>query len=249
MLTKIDNTLKYGKQHGGFGIQILYPGLAFPDLHDTGFATIGRIDHARITPGTLIPMHQHQNDEILTYLRNGTVKHKDTERQSAFISNQKLMLMNAGASYSHEELVLKEGETLEGLQIFIRPEKENLKPQVQFFEMPEIYSKNSWRKIAGKGNGYPLKIRSNTWLMDLNLDTGRSIALPDTPDDDICYLLYVFNGQLQVNSGVEIKTGESVMIEGERPLIHAVETSDIVLFMTQKNACFFDGGMYSGNLH
>jgi len=34
----------------------------------------GRIDHARITPGTLIPMHPHQNDEILTYLRNGKVK-------------------------------------------------------------------------------------------------------------------------------------------------------------------------------
>ncbi len=31
MLTKIDNTIKYGKQHGGFGIQILYPGLIRPE--------------------------------------------------------------------------------------------------------------------------------------------------------------------------------------------------------------------------
>lgn len=42
MLTKIDNTLKYSKQLGGFGIQILYPGLAFPGLHNTGFATLGK---------------------------------------------------------------------------------------------------------------------------------------------------------------------------------------------------------------
>ena len=48
MLTKIDNIIKYGKQHGGFGIQILYPGLIRPELHDTGLSTIGRIDHARI---------------------------------------------------------------------------------------------------------------------------------------------------------------------------------------------------------
>ena len=78
MLTKIDHTVKYGKQHGGFGIQILYPGLIRPQLNDTGFSTIGRIDHARITPGTLIPMHPHQNDEILTYLRSGNIKHLDT---------------------------------------------------------------------------------------------------------------------------------------------------------------------------
>jgi redox-sensitive bicupin YhaK (pirin superfamily) len=72
MLTKIDNTIKYGKQHGGFGIQILYPGLIRPQLDDSGFSTIGRIDHARITPGTLIPMHPHKNDEILTYVRRET---------------------------------------------------------------------------------------------------------------------------------------------------------------------------------
>ena len=55
MITKIDNTIKYGKQQGGFGIQILYPGLIRPQLNDTGFDTIGRIDQAIISPGTLIP--------------------------------------------------------------------------------------------------------------------------------------------------------------------------------------------------
>lgn len=46
MITKIDNTIKYGRQHGGFGIQILYPGLVKPKLNDTGLYTVGRIDHA-----------------------------------------------------------------------------------------------------------------------------------------------------------------------------------------------------------
>ena len=66
MLTKIGNNIKYGKRRGGFGIEILYPGLIRPELDDSGFSTIGRIDHARITPGTLIPMHPHKNDEILS---------------------------------------------------------------------------------------------------------------------------------------------------------------------------------------
>lgn len=249
MLTKIDNAIKYGKQHGGFGIQILYPGLIRPKLNDSGFSTIGRIDHARITPGTLIPMHPHKNDEILTYLRSGQVKHLDSEDHTANISNQKLMMMNAGANFYHEERVLEKGGVLEGLQIFLRPETADLSPQVQFYEMQEVYSNNRWRKIAGKGDDYPLQIRSNTWLMDLRLEKGEEIVLPKAPSENCAFLFYVFEGKIIVNEATALADGESALIERESPIFRADETSDIVLFITQTTADHFDGGMYSGNLH
>lgn len=249
MLTKIDNTIKYGKQHGGFGIQILYPGLILPRLNDTGFSTIGRIDHARITPGTLIPMHPHQNDEILTYLRSGNVKHLDTEGYTDVISNQRLMMMNAGANFYHEEQVLKEGGVLEGLQIFIRPETADLPPQVQFHQLPETYSRNHWRKIAGKGDDFPLQIRSNTWLMDLRLEKGEEIVLPEAPSENCAFLFYVFDGKINVNETMVLIGGESTLVEMESPTFRAVETSDVILFITQRDAHHFDGGSYSGNLH
>jgi redox-sensitive bicupin YhaK (pirin superfamily) len=249
MLTKIDNTIKYGKQHGGFGIQILYPGLILPRLNDTGFSTIGRIDHARITPGTLIPMHPHQNDEILTYLRSGNVKHLDTEGYTDVISNQRLMMMNAGANFYHEEQVLKEGGVLEGLQIFIRPETADLPPQVRFYQLPETYSRNHWRKIAGKGDDFPLQIRSNTWLMDLRLEKGEEIVMPEAPSENCAFLFYVFDGKINVNETMVLIGGESTLVEMESPTFRAMETSDVILFITQKDAHHFDGGSYSGNLH
>jgi len=248
MLTKIDTAIKYGKQHAGFGIQILYPGLIRPQLNDSGFSTLGRIDHAKITPGTLIPMHPHRDDEILTHLRSGKVKHLDSEGLTDIISNQKLMMMNAGASFFHEERVLEEGGVLEGLQIFIRPEVDGLKPQVQFHELQDAYSINQWRKMAGKGNGYPLQIRSNTWLMDMRLEKGEEVLLPEMPAENLAFLFYVFNGEVEVNGNMLLKTGESVFIEKDNPLFNAHETSDIVLFITQTDAVHFDGGMYSGNL-
>ena len=249
MLTKIDNTIKYGKQHGGFGIQILYPGLIRPELDDSGFSTIGRIDHARITPGTLIPMHSHKNDEIFTYLRSGNVKHLDSEDHTDIISNQRLMMRNAGANFYHQEKVLEEGGTLEGLQIFLRPETADLSPQVQFFDLHDTYSDNRWRKIAGKGKDYPLQIRSNTWLMDLRLEKDQEILLPDAPSESCAFLFYVFNGKISVNKTMALATGESVLIEMEDPSFRAVETSDVVLLITQPSTAHFDGGMYSGNLH
>ncbi len=249
MLIKIDNTIKYGKQNGGFGIQILYPGLIMPELNDTGFSTIGRIDQARITPGTLIPMHPHKNDEILTYLRSGKVKHRDSEGHTDTISNQKLMMMNAGSNFYHEEKTLEEDGTLEGLQIFLRPEVDGLKPQVQFHQLSEANSINQWRKIAGKGNDYPLQIRSNTWIMDMQLQKGEEMFLPELSIENTSFLFYVFNGEIQVNANVQLNTGESTLIENENPTFIAIETTDIVLFITQTNAKHFDGGMYSGNLH
>lgn len=247
MLTKLDNVIKYGKQHGGFGIEILYPGIILPHSNDTGIAGIGRIDQAKVAPGTLIPMHPHIDDEILTYLRAGKVKHLDSEGTTAEISNTKLMLMNAGASFYHEELVLNEGGTLEGLQIFIRPETKGLKPQVQFYDLPESLSINQWRKLAGKGEGYPLIIRSTTWVLDIQMQAGNKQTLPQLPLENHLCLFYLFKGKIKVNDDVLLSTGESLLIENENPTFEAIETSDVVLFVTDKNAVFYKGGMYSGN--
>ena len=246
MLIKIDNSTKPGKQVGGFGIQILYPGTVLPNSNDTGFATIGRIDQAKVTPNTLVPMHPHQNDEILTYIRSGVIKHIDSEGISEVIDNKKLMLMNAGTKFYHEELVLEEGGNVEALQIFIRPEKENLEPLVQFYNFPKAFSLNQWRKIAGKENEYPLRFRSNTWIQDARLEADKQITLPEMPIKNASLLFYVFDGMIQVNDFCLIK-GESLIIENEHPIIWAKKDSDIVLFITDKHTPFFERGMYSGN--
>jgi quercetin 2,3-dioxygenase len=163
MLQIISNRQKIVKKNGGFGIEILFPGKGIGS-EDSGIGTIGRIDQATVTPGTLVPMHPHKDDEILTYLRSGVVEHKDTEGNVEVITNKRLMMMNAGAKFQHEELVLPEGGVLTALQIFIRPEIGGLKPQVQFHEFPDVVSRNEWREVAGKDDTFPLLIRSNTWI-------------------------------------------------------------------------------------
>ena len=164
------------------------------------------------------------------------------------ISKKTMMMMNAGAKFSHEELVLEDGGVLEGLQIFIRPESSGLLPQVQFHQLSHSYSINHWRKLAGKGADYPLQIRSHTWVQDMRLETGRETLLPGEPDSNTTFLFYVFSGEIQANKNMVLSTGECALIEEEKPVFHALEISDLVLFITQTNAAHFDGGMYSGNL-
>lgn len=245
MITKIPNSIKVGKQHGGFGIQILFPGKGIGSS-DTGIGTIGRIDQAIVSPGTLVPMHPHQDDEILTYLRSGIVKHTDSEGHDEMISNQRMMMMNAGAIFQHEELV-QDGAVLTGLQIFLRPERKGLDPMVQFHDFTEPHSTNKWRALAGKENTYPLQIRSSTWLYDIRMEKENSQTLPSLPVTNTSRLLYVFDGEVLVNEKITLTKGESIFVEDETIDINAVQMSDVVLFITDKNAEYSTEGMYSGN--
>jgi redox-sensitive bicupin YhaK (pirin superfamily) len=85
--------------------------------------------------------------------------------------------------------------------------------------------------------------------MDLRLEKGQAIALPQAPSESCVFLFYVFNGSINVNETMPLGSGESVLIEDESPTSRAVETTDAVIFITKTNSTHFNGGMYSGSLH
>ena len=76
-MLKIENSRKQSHGSGGFGIDILWPGMV-QNSDDSGIGAIGRIDQANVKAGTVIPMHPHKDDEILTYMRKGRMLHLDT---------------------------------------------------------------------------------------------------------------------------------------------------------------------------
>jgi redox-sensitive bicupin YhaK (pirin superfamily) len=233
------------RQHsaGGFGIEMLHPGLALQG-GDSGLGALGRIDHARVTEGTVVRMHPHRDDEILTYLRRGRVRHEDTVGNVEEISPRRFMMMSAGHSFQHQETVL-EGP-LEGLQIFLRPHSANLEPQVQFHGFGEARSHDAWRLIAGPRDA-PLEVRAEAWVHDLFLTEGHDVAVPQLPDGmDGARLLYLFEGQIRLDD-VTLDAGESLILDPGRATVTAIQDSDLVLFTTDLAAPVFRGGMFSGN--
>ena len=228
-------------------IKIFYPGAALGNKTDTGFSSIGRIDHAFFQGNTIIPMHPHINDEILTYFRSGFCEHVDTEGYTADISNTKLMLMKAGKSFYHEEKVIDKGEPLEGLQIFIRPGAKDLEPTVTFLDLNQPYSKNQWRTIASPYSETKLQFTSQTWVYDIRSDINRSFSLPQLDNENLTCLLYVFDGSITVNNEIKLDKKDSLLIKNEVASIQTNENSDLVLFVVNEDVDYYDGGMYSGN--
>jgi len=60
-------------------------------------------------------------------------------------------------------------------------------------------------------------------------------------------LLYVFQGNISINEDIRLAKGESVILREELVTVHALETAELVFFVTDENAEYYDGGMFSGN--
>lgn len=235
-----------GRMHGdfrqGFGVEILYPGLTLTS-DDSGIGPIGRIDRAQVQPGHLIGMHPHKDDEILTYIRNGEMLHRDTAGKKKRLDKTHIMMMNAGHSFQHEELMLGD-RPVQALQIFLRPKAPDLEPMVQFHEFQEETSVDSWRLIAGPGEA-PLAVRSDVRVFDARISDGVELRLPTTEAGrDI--LLYVFSGKIALGNE-NISEGESVFTAGFDSHPTGLEASDVVLFSIDTKAEVYRGGMFSGN--
>lgn len=231
------------RSHGNnvFHIDILFPGTAL-GLADTGYYTIGRIDHASFRPPGIVPMHPHRDDEILSYMRSGLQIHRDSTGQEIHISDTYMMMMNAGSGIQHEEIAEKE---VEMLQIFMRPFKDGLPPKIQFHQFPASYSRDEWRLVAGSADEAPLKLRVETNIFDTRLSNGNIILPPAGPEESV-HLLYCFNGSVTVGE-LTLQKGDSMVFDNEAVPITASEESDLVLFKINKKAEYSVTGMYSGN--
>ena len=244
-LQKIDRSAKPRHGSGGFSIEILFPGMAQGN-GDSGIGTIGRIDDANIAPGTLVRMHPHQDDEILTYLRRGKVMHKDTVGQVDWISPTRLMLMGAGREFQHEEWVDPAGGQLRALQIFLRPSVSGLEPIVQFHNFDAPVSYGAWRRIAGPEAEAPLRVRSASWVEDGQFEKGATVTFPRPAIERPTRLLYVFNGNVSVG-GINLTTGDSAILVATAHELEILADSELVVFTTDASAPAFTGGMFSGN--
>jgi len=81
-----------------------------------------------IQPQTGFPMHSHQNMEIITYIRQGSITHKDNIGNVGEIKSGQIQVMSAGSGITHSEYNLSNEQTLL-FQIWIEPNQYNVKPR------------------------------------------------------------------------------------------------------------------------
>jgi redox-sensitive bicupin YhaK (pirin superfamily) len=201
------------------------------------------MDHANLDVGTVVRMHEHRNDEILSYMWRGKMVHEDSTGQAVSIGPRRLMMMNAGKSFWHEEST--PDVPVEMLQIFIRPRNSDLPGQVQFFDRPDDSASGSWILIAAaEGEGAPLSIRQDVTVYDAHLRVGESIKIPHV--EGLSQWLYVMDGEISIG-GDSLQKGDAVTdFDDALPPVEAKMPTGLVLFLVNRNATASLLGTISG---
>jgi len=240
----LKNEQAHSNGGGIFSLKIRRPGKIWnnPARDDFAFGPLSRIDHAKIGQGATISMHEHRNDEILSYLWKGEMLHKDSTGQQVMISPATHMMMGAGKSFFHEEST--PNGPVEMLQIFIRPEKADLEPVVQFSNV-QIKQNGEWNLIAGpKEMNAPLIIRQQIAVYDVRGTKGDVLNLPTA--DGMTPWLYMMNGRAQLD-GISLEKGDAITYEkDEVSTVTLLEDTTLVLFLVNLNAEMTFAGNFSG---
>src|SRR5699024_10569881 len=190
-----------------------------------------------------IKMHLHHNDEILSYIYKGEMLHRDTEDNKVLLTPDRLMVMNAGDEFHHEESTPDEGNEM--LQILIRPEEEDLQPDVQFWDR-EIKSDSKWNLIAGpRSMNPPMVVRNEVAVFDLHGKTDDEIRIPT--EEAMTPWLYVMDRRIEV-SGESLDKGDGITgSPDELTTVKLNEDTTLVLFLVNIDAPMTLKGNFSGH--
>lgn len=209
---------------------------------DTAFGSLSYIDHAVMQKGLTVKMHEHVNDEILSYVWHGTMYHRDSAGLEVAVTPGNLMMMNAGESFWHEEKV--SNDHVEMLQIFVRPRETDLKPDIQFHEKPT--QNRDWYLMVGPENSEaPLFVRQNVFIYDAHPKAGDELTIPTY--NDYQPFIYVMDGEISVSNQKVTKFGAITNTENPLPSIKVQKDSTIVLFLVDMNAEMSLMGTISGD--
>lgn len=204
---------------------------SFADYHDPdhmGYRTLRVINEDVIAPGAGFPPHSHKDMEIITYVLEGAVAHKDSTGGGGVIRPGEVQYMCAGTGVTHSEYNASDSEPLHLYQIWVLPNANGLKPG--YAQKAYGDERNGVLRLVASPDGREgsLKINQDTALYASVLEEGAEIEHP---------LQQGRYGWLQVvRGGVEIggalmQAGDGAMIEGEKVLqLKALAPAELVLF-------------------
>ena len=193
------------------------------DPRHMGFRDLRVINDDRVAPRSGFGTHGHRDMEIVTYVLDGEVAHRDTRGNAGGIRAGEVQRMSAGTGVEHSELNPSADETARFLQIWILPNAAGLTPGYGQITVSAAEKRNRLRRIVSPDGGDgALSINQDVSIYAGTLDAGASLTHALSPDRHAW--LQVAKGSLRLNDrllsegdGVAISETDSLTLIGETP--------------------------------
>jgi len=204
--------------HANHGWLDTYHTFSFADYYDPqnmGFRDLRVINEDFVAPGQGFPKHGHRDMEIITYVIDGELSHRDSMGNGETIRPHEVQRMTAGTGVLHSEYSSPTDKT-HLLQIWILPERQNLQPgyEQKLFSPEEKQAK--LRMVASKGgDDGSVHINQDVKLYASLLNEGESVTHELNAGRHAWVQLV--SGSLDVN-GEMLSPGDGAAISGESAL-------------------------------
>ena len=199
------------------------------DPRYTEFRSLRVINDDRVAPGGGFPTHGHRDMEILTWVLEGALEHKDSTGSGGVITPGDLQRMSAGTGILHSEFNHSASDPVRFLQIWLRPERRGIEPayEQRRFESAEL--SGALRLIASPDvQDTAVKIHQDAWVYAARLGAGEEVRHRLAPGRSAW--LQVARGAITTN-GHPMLDGDGAAVNGETELrIAARQPSEFLLF-------------------
>jgi len=226
--------IRKSEERGHFDLGWLdtYHTFSFADYYDPrfmGFRDLRVINEDRVHQGRGFPTHSHRDMEIITYLLEGSLEHKDSMGNGSVIRPGEVQRMTAGTGVAHSERNSSGSDPVHLLQIWILPDRGGLEPSYEQKMYGEEEKRGRLLLIASEdGRDRSVTVHQDVNLYAALLDSGQEIVHQFQPGRYAW--LQVARGAVIAN-GKQLNQGDGAAISEEHSLkITGGAASEILLF-------------------
>jgi redox-sensitive bicupin YhaK (pirin superfamily) len=218
--------------HFNFGWLNTYHTFSFDQYYDSrfmAFRSLRVINEDRVQPGRGFPTHGHRDMEIITYVLEGALEHKDSMGTGSVIRPGDVQKMSAGTGVRHSEANPSQSEPVHLLQIWIMPDTVGIKPDYQQKRFETEEKRAHLRLVASPdGKDDSITIKQDARVYASLLGSEQQVIHDLNPNRHAW--VQVARGAVEVN-GQALNQGDGAAISNEAQVTLAgLEPSEILLF-------------------
>ena len=199
--------------HGWLKSQHSFSFAGYYDPAHMGWGNLRVINEDRVAPGMGFGTHGHRDMEIISYVLEGNLAHKDSMGNVKGIPPGDVQRMSAGTGVQHSEFNHAEGQTTHFLQIWIEPNQTGIAPSYEQKTVPEADKRGQLHLVASAHpQGNAVKIHADASMYAGLFDGAEQASLKLDPKRKA--YVHLVRGALDVN-GQHLNGGDAALLEGE----------------------------------
>jgi quercetin 2,3-dioxygenase len=194
-----------------------------------GYGPLRVINEDRVQPARGFDTHGHRDMEIISYVLDGALAHKDSTGTGSVIGPGDVQRMSAGTGIRHSEYNGSADEPVHFLQIWILPDREGLAPGYEERHFSDEDKRGQWRLIGSPdGRDGSVTIHQDVNLYAAIIDAGST--LDRTLVAERKTWLQLLRGRIRLG-GETLSAGDGVAIQADGAIeLAAIESSEVLLF-------------------